>query len=1119
MIERGAPGSERHLSSRDRRLLWGCLLVAVLSLAIGFYLFPRVNPEASIQFKVDRRSSEPVARAMVDRLASLPAGSKHASNFTYDDETKVFLERTLGVEQANALLGGELHAWRWSHRWFRPLEKEEWRVEVATTGEVVGLEHLIEEEASGTELPQDSARVVAEHFLVAALALDLAKLEFLDAKSERHPHRVDHTFTWKVRGAEWAGSTDRREVRVQGGAIGAYREYLKVPDAWRRDYEKLRSHNDGAAAVAAAFLFLTVGAAVVVLLQRLRLGDVRWNTAATFAGIGVVLTILASLNSFPSDLYDYDTTESFAGFLSTRIFGDILRGFAVGVFILIVVGAGEALYREAYPTKMSVTNFFSRRGLRTRRFLLSSLLGLTLTCFFFAYQELFYTVAKSLGAWAPMEVPYTELFNTAFPWIFVLLIGFLPAVTEESMSRMFSIPLVARFVRTPGVAIVLPALIWGFAHSNYPNQPFYIRGVEVSLAGILIGWLMVRVNIGTTLIWHFTVDALYTSVLLYGSKNLYYIVSATLAGCVMLLPIGYAVVSYLRSGHFEEPDGLLNSDEGPVLLPTPSPPIEPVFNLPTRWSGGARAVTTVAVLASLLLLLLPSAKLDGGADLRIPRTEVFDQARYQLRRIGEEPDSFRVLLATDSALEAAAGRYVLQHGGIDRLNEISARYSLLFRWRARYYQPLSPREVWVDLDPKQGHLVALDRSLAEAESLPSLDSDQARAVALGFLRECGVDSTGLDLAESSTENRPKRLDHTFIWEAREGDPRNVGEARHRVKVVVQGSRVGSYESWLKLPEHWVREHERRDLAWVGRLLAMVLVSGGLMGLVIWRLVQGHRRGETRWARCMIAALPVGVIGLLASLNAWPKVLANYNTSIPANVFMVTAVVGVVLGFVVSVLLSAVALAAATTYFPSALALWHSRPRRLLLRDAALAALLTLAGALTLDHLEGVLLKQWPAYVPVMATSMVAPLMTVQPWFEIVAHAIRLTVFALGLVGGLIGIARDERERPWLVALGLVATALAMVPLHAHGAGEVGAAFLVSLLDLVGAALLVRFVLRDNVLAYPLAIYLVFALQGVWPFLTASGPEFRTQGMIAAALLALPLLGLVLGGRGKDPRAT
>ena len=149
----------------------------------------------------------------------------------------------------------------------------------------------------------------------------------------------------------------------------------------------------------------------------------------------------------------------------------------------------------------------------------------------------------------------------------MLLIGFLPAVSEEGISRMFSISFLDRIGAGRILAVVLPAIIWGFGHAAYPNQPFYIRGVEVGVAGILMGFLMLRYGVLPLLVWHFTVDAIYTAFLLLRSGNTYYVVSGSIAAGILLLPLAASAISYRKRGGFLPEEGLTNGDEG--FVPTP----------------------------------------------------------------------------------------------------------------------------------------------------------------------------------------------------------------------------------------------------------------------------------------------------------------------------------------------------------------------------------------------------------------------------------------------------------------------------------------------------------------------------------------------------------------------
>src|SRR5712675_283082 len=141
------------------------------------------------------------------------------------------------------------------------------------------------------------------------------------------------------------------------------------------------------------------------------------------------------------------------------------------------------------------------------------------------------------------------MLNTAFPWIAVLFAGFFPALSEEFMSRAFSIPFFEKVLRSRVAAIIAAGFIWGFGHATYPNQPFYIRGVEVGCAGVLIGILPL-------LIWHYTVDALYTAMLLLRSGNNYYSVSGGLASLVFAIPMLVSIALYVRNRGFVPDDDL-----------------------------------------------------------------------------------------------------------------------------------------------------------------------------------------------------------------------------------------------------------------------------------------------------------------------------------------------------------------------------------------------------------------------------------------------------------------------------------------------------------------------------------------------------------------------------------
>ena len=109
---------------------------------------------------------------------------------------------------------------------------------------------------------------MAETFLTAELGRDLAALEFVEVQTQERPNRIDHTFNWKLRDFAVGEAHYRLYVRLQGDQIGGFGEYLKIPEAWERDYAELRSRNETTGLVAATLLILTILAMLVSFFSR-----------------------------------------------------------------------------------------------------------------------------------------------------------------------------------------------------------------------------------------------------------------------------------------------------------------------------------------------------------------------------------------------------------------------------------------------------------------------------------------------------------------------------------------------------------------------------------------------------------------------------------------------------------------------------------------------------------------------------------------------------------------------------------------------------------------------------------------------------------------------------------
>src|SRR5579863_6613054 len=695
--------------------------------------------------------------------------------FSVDDNTKTYLERTVGLERANELMSHGINAWHWYIRFFRPQQKEELSAQVSPEGQIVGYQHVIEEARPGAHLERDAARNIAEQFLHDQYRPDLTSYDFLpeEANSSERPNRRDWSFTWQLRGFRASDGPDaaqyRLRVSLQGDQVGGANEFLKIPDAWIRDYGRMRSANDFLTQVAVLPYLALIGAAFWFIYELSRRNQLRWGVAVKLGLFFTVLWLALSMNDWSSTRAAYETDASYSAFVYEQIAVAIGLAILQAILVTIAFAPGEPLYRESQPLRLKLITVLKLPAVRSKEFFNSCVIGLSFAAAHIGYVVVFYLVGRHFGVWAPQDINFDPSTSSPLPWLGALTIGLYAAASEEFLFRMFAIPFFKRITKSRIIAVILPAFMWSFLHSNYPQEPPYIRGIEIGLIGIVAGLVMLRWGILATLIWHYTVDASLVGLLLVRSNNLYFKVSGIVVALAAAAPLLFAAISYLSRGGFEADEDLLNR-----TAPVPETSLESAAEAAAE-SAAARRYDALSAgkLAVLGLCLVVGAALAWrvkpesiGDYLKLTVNARSAQARADslLRQHGVDPKSYHRATVLVDITDPITNEFLRERVGITRINGIYDKQVPGALWRARYFRDSQPEEYAVVLKP-DGSLHAIRHTVAEEAAGASLSKEEAVARAEKFLRdEKNIDLSQWSLVESNSDKRPHRTDHTLTWQ-------------------------------------------------------------------------------------------------------------------------------------------------------------------------------------------------------------------------------------------------------------------------------------------------------------------------------------------------------------------
>lgn len=935
------------------------VVLSAIGAGVAVRVFPEAMPFVTLDLDMDREAAIARARELaVERGWEPGAGAEVAASFRTDSTTQAYVESEVGGNSAfqRMLHEGLYSPYTWRVRLFREHEAAETTVAFTPAGEPYGFSETLREDAPGADLDAEAARAIAERE-AARWGVDLGPFDPLEASQEERPGgRVDHTFVYERREPRVGEGSYRLRLEVAGDRFTGFDHFVRVPEAFERRYDEMRSKNDLVAGVANGGVFLLYGAGVLFgLVQLSRRREVLWRPALVCAGVIGALMLAAQLSQWPLLWMDYDTALSSSGFALQQVVFALVQSLFLALAAGIVFAGGEALSRRAFPGHPQLFRAWSLDAARSRTVLGGTLAAYLILGLMFAYVSLLYTYARqTLGWWMPSSaLTDPDVVAGYLPWLFPIAVSLQAGFVEEVMFR--AVPLAGarllgeRFGGTRywmGATLLLQAVLFGAVHANYPAQPAYARIVEISIPFVFIGLLYIAFGLLPAIVMHFAFDVVFFSMPLFASAGPGAWLDRALVVGLGLLPLWVVVGARLRGGAWIElPDALRNHAWRPPEAPTQEEPAAPAVGSSAGVTVGAERALLAAGVLGLIAWTSTTSFTSDVPPVVVSREAARAAAREALGGRGIDPGSQSRVLTATGGDPFGADPFVWEEAGADTYRQVVGRFLEAPHWRVRYARfegDVAERaeELTVHVSG-DGEPYRVERRLPEDRPGPRLEIEAARRLALDSIAEdVGLDTGRLEEVSAEPAERPARRDWTFTFRDPSLSFGEAGEAR--VLVEIAGDDVLDVMPHVFVPEDWRREaQERAAMSSLATIVCSMLFFGSLLVAMVVALIRWSR-GAVAKATFVRVFAGLFVLLLLRAANDWPLTAFGFDTSRP---FAAQTVLALGAGLVGAVFLSAiVALTCGMLHAAQAAPATTSGARRAV-RGVALGLALVAAAAL------------------------------------------------------------------------------------------------------------------------------------------------------------------------------
>ena len=892
-----------------RPFFWVAFVVlAAVSLGFGVRYFSHAFPIVSLEITMDRASALARSRDLASRYGFGPSGYEQAASFRGDQPVQNFVELEAGGTSAfrDMFVSGRYQPFRWYVRHFCEGQALETRIYFTPRGEPYGFSVKLPEKEAGAALETGQAQAIAERS-AGDWNVALARYTLVETSRDVRPGgRVDHTFVYERPDVRIGEGRYRLRLVVGGDRLTTLEHFVKVPEAFQRRFEEMRSANSAVSLISVVGLMAVYlpGCCGVGLFLLGRQRWILWRAPIAWGVFVAFLQLLAAWNQWRLTWLDYDTALSSGGFIAQQVGLQLLIFVGNAFLFSISFMAAESLTRRAFPRHLQLWRLWSRGVAASKTMLGWTVAGYTLVAVFFGYEVLLYFVAtRGLGWWMPSDtLVQPDVLAAYLPWFSAIAISTQAGFWEEAMFRAVPLASAALLGQRYGRrawwiagAMLLQAVVFGAGHAGYANQPSYARLAELVVPSFMFGGLYLAFGLWPAVVLHFAYDVVWFALPLFVSSAPGAWVDRLMVMLLVLVPLWVVIGARRRTGAWTE---VSDADRNGAWQPPPK--VETV--IPERAQATAIHPLVVrglpiAGVAGLALWVAFTVFTPDSPPLDLSRAHAEQRARQALAERGVTLDQrWRTLPRVDGG-PAEPDTFVWRTAGRDAYGRLLGEYLAAPRFAvrfARFTGDVAERAEEYLVIVGTGGRVRVRHQLAEDAAMASVAEADARQMAHQTLRDrYGLDPGALKEVAAIPSTLKNRTDWVFRFSVPVQPPLPTGEARAAVEIA--GNQVADAYRFVHVPEEWARqERDRRAIPGVISLACIAILALSAVAGVVMAVVSWIRRRFSVMTLLVVAPL-LFVGNVLARLNELPSVVAAFSTAQPYDLQLLIAGVGLLIG--------------------------------------------------------------------------------------------------------------------------------------------------------------------------------------------------------------------------------